>query len=122
MSHVAQYTCPIHDTRVNPFSTFEHLTVAPEPGAMGGEVLLRSLNAKRRVQGQSPLAWCFACAKEGVGEPLPGWVEAVAEYRPNLEARYLSRSGIRHRLTAAGRRARLRELRGQMQLIQSGAE
>lgn len=117
-ARVAQYTCPIHETRVTPFSTFEH-SIAPEVGVSGAEILLRSLNAKRRSEGLPPLAWCFACAKEHQGDPKAALVEAVPEWRPNLERRYLERSGIRHRLTGAGRQGRLRELKQQMKELRA---
>jgi hypothetical protein len=64
------------------------LTEAPEPGRLGGRILLRSANQQRRKDNPddlSQIAWCWRESK---------WVETVREDKATVALRYLKRKGV----------------------------
>lgn len=81
-----EHHCTNCNARITPFSKFEAETQAPDKGARGGFVLLRSFNAAHR---EARRAYCWSCKEMVVCERLT---------EDEIIRMYLDRDGVGYRM------------------------
>lgn len=96
-----RYFCTDCNARVSPFDTREQLTLAPEVGRSGDQVLLSSYNNYRREKGEALKAWCWTC---------DCWVDSYGLTALDLDYRYYERRGVVFRFDGRSRAAFAEEL------------